>query len=46
MCILALLALGIPFNQLPNILVILVGGGKLYVKYIMRQIIRKKARDI
>jgi hypothetical protein len=30
--ILALVFLGIPFNQLPNILVILVGGGKLYVK--------------
>jgi hypothetical protein len=43
---LALSALGIPFNQLPNIFVILIGGGRLYVNYIMRQIIRTKGQEM
>jgi len=43
--ILALIFLFILFNQLPNILVIFVGGVMLYVKYIMRQIIFVKGHE-
>jgi hypothetical protein len=40
--ILFLSFLGTPFSQLPNILVILAGGGMLYAKNIIRQIILAK----
>jgi hypothetical protein len=42
---LALSLLSTPLSQLPNMFLILDGGGKLYVKKIIRQIIRAKGHE-